>query len=480
MTVPSHFSTCALAVCFFACDPPRAEVNADPPPPPASATVSPSTSASGSAAASIPAAPSRLGLVEQKHLALDGPGVFYPVEGALLVSSQNRIGRLSTSGIEWLGRVQTLSPLGVGISVASVSGRYPDAIDVVYQTELARAPMPTYAPLTGKGTGAVFSNGGGMGWISGVARVGDSVLVAGFTHPGGGHVVAHGRGPEIERPRTTLAEAGCTPEEVQPDRWTALAVEPESYGATRAGTIISLGKLCRKRGPVAEIWDAAGGKSRIVKLDEWVKDVDSLMDLVPGKGDVAWFPRLEDERILEYRNGTFSLLPPLPNKRQGLFVSDDGTLHATDGAALFRYEGGAWTTIATFVWTPTYANFALWDGILWATTAGRVFKLEPSPSIEHSEACTTPFVHLYDVSYLAEPTYTFPTTRKALATFDRLDEIGLVEFYEGRRRLGVTVPSKDVGEAVIAHVAKTMTDEKPKLLCYAPKETRSIPVAKAK
>ncbi|MBK6520301.1 MAG: hypothetical protein IPG04_40800 [Polyangiaceae bacterium] len=49
-----------------------------------------------------------------------------------------------------------------------------------------------------------------------------------------------------------------------------------------------------------------------------------------------------------------------------------------------------------------------------------------------------------------------------------------MEFNEGARRLGLVVPSKEVGEAVIAHVKANMKDEDPKLLCYQPASTREI------
>jgi hypothetical protein len=93
-------------------------------------------------------------------------------------------------------------------------------------------------------------------------------------------------------------------------------------------------------------------------------------------------------------------------------------------------------------------------------------------------ACATPFVFLYDVSPKSEPTFTFPTTRKALSTFDKLDRIGLVEFDENGRRLGITVPDKAVGEAVMAHVVANMKDEKPRLICYQPKAPRTIKLDK--
>jgi hypothetical protein len=83
-------------------------------------------------------------------------------------------------------------------------------------------------------------------------------------------------------------------------------------------------------------------------------------------------------------------------------------------------------------------------------------------------------VYLYEVSWRNEPNYTFPTTRKALSTFPEVADITLMEYWEGRRILGVQVKSEQQGEAVIAHVKANMKDEHPELICYAPKKPRII------
>jgi len=52
-----------------------------------------------------------------------------------------------------------------------------------------------------------------------------------------------------------------------------------------------------------------------------------------------------------------------------------------------------------------------------------------------------------------------------------------VEFDDGRRRLGVVVASAEQGEALIAHLHRTMKDEDPRLFCFdvsTAKEARTI------
>jgi hypothetical protein len=44
----------------------------------------------------------------------------------------------------------------------------------------------------------------------------------------------------------------------------------------------------------------------------------------------------------------------------------------------------------------------------------------------------------------------------------------------------VTVPSKEVGDAVVAHVKATMKDEEPKVLCYEPRSPRAINLTKGR
>lgn len=88
-----------------------------------------------------------------------------------------------------------------------------------------------------------------------------------------------------------------------------------------------------------------------------------------------------------------------------------------------------------------------------------------------AEGCATPFVFLYDISAKSPPGYDFPSTRKALSTFTRVADISLIEFvHASKRRLGVLVPSAEVGRDVIAHVKGNMKDEHPELVCLAPGE----------
>jgi hypothetical protein len=97
---------------------------------------------------------------------------------------------------------------------------------------------------------------------------------------------------------------------------------------------------------------------------------------------------------------------------------------------------------------------------------------------QFTDGCPTPFVFLYDVSSKSPPAFDFPGTRKALSTFARVSDIGFIEFvHEAQRKLGVKVPSAEIGREVVAHVVANMKDEHPELVCFDPKESvRSIKI----
>lgn len=443
--------------------------------PSATAVASASASSSSNAASSIPAKPATLRPVPYLEKEITGWTRLARVDGALLVSSEDRIGRLDGEKIEWLGKVPAPLPaFGSASCVNQMSGKYPDRIDVVYSSNNGRAPMPTYMALTGKGEGYRFAPGGGAGGVIGFATIGETTLMMGYGYEG--YETIRVRGPIMARIPTRPEPAGCKPGEVQHDEYRkGYAVVPDAFGASEDGTVILVGMLCGKR-PAAEVWDK-DGKSKIHELGEWAKEMSYTTLLLPGPGDVSWIVNAGSKPILEYRGGKFSPLPVLPNLTSA-FVSSSKVLHAVDGQSIYRYADGAFTKVADVVWPHSGMQIEEWGGTFYAMIAGTLQRLEPAEPIVHAEGCKTPFVYLYDVSPKSEPNYSFPTTRKALATFDKVGDIQLLEFVEGVRRLGIKVPDAKTGEAVIAHVRSSMKDENPVLLCYEPKTPRIIDMKK--
>lgn len=465
----------AAALALSGCKDEQPEVAKDPAPLP-----SPSASASGGAVVEAPKPKETPVLGVELAPGDDTVDAVYPVDGAVLVAAGTRVGRVTEAGVEWLGAIQAERPAFGPNAIDWVGGSYPDGVDVTYSNLNGRAPSPTYQPLTGKGDSSIFSPGGGMGWIAGVARIGETTLVSGYSNTDG-YLIVHARGPKLERKSQTQKEAGC------PDKprgeYEFLprppAVPPYVFGATADGTLFALGTLCDDQGPAAEVWDPKTGKSKIHKLGEWMKDIGFLTKLLPDPGDVMWLAGDEGGPIVQYEAGTLKALEVPGEKVVDVFVSTDRVLHASDGTTIRRLEKGAWVDVARLAWFTKLGSITAHEGTFWTTLGSGLAVLRPTAPVAYHEECKTPFVYLYDVSPLSEPTYTFPTTRKALATFKDVDRLGLVDFLEGNRRLGITVPSKEIGEAVIAHVRANMKDEDPKLLCYVPTKKRDIPIGPA-
>jgi hypothetical protein len=472
---------CALSALAFSCSKSTSAPEKERPVADSPAPLAPSAAPSASAASAEREAPKKTipTLVPEpfpgtKDLAVS----LHAIEGALMVVENLRVGRIVEERVEWIGSIPDGNQHLGGNQIASVHGYWPDGVDVYYTTNEGRALQPTLFPLTGKGATRTFGDGGGLGWITGSGRLGKTTLVAGFDGPGGYRFETL-RGPTLVFKPIAAEKGGCKEGEVQNpyvDGY-AVAVPFSAMAVTEAGTVVTIGNLCeRAKTPVAEVWDQPG-KSRIIELGSLVKDVGYLPRLLKGKGDDLW---LESTPVLHYNGGKFEALPALDRPLRNLFVSPSGKLHGISGRNIVRHDEGKWTTIANLPRPMRFATIAMDDKeTLWVSWDG-VSRLREASGAESERDCKTPFVYLYDVAWQNEAAYTFPTTRKALSTFPAAGEIGLVEYFDAGRRLGVTVKSKEQGEAVVAHVKATMKDEHPELICYAPKNPRVIEMKNGK
>ncbi|NUO49724.1 MAG: hypothetical protein HOV80_12790 [Polyangiaceae bacterium] len=480
MRAPS--SLLLIAVALVACGPSKEQAAAEPAPSQAaastaSASASPSTTSSAAAAVTPPAAPPVLVPVE-KHDSKEGYRGVWTIDGALVVTSGPKVGKVTDEKVEWFGSLHSPGPGWESIEVISLSGRYPGSIDATYALRNGRAMMSGWEAVSGKVEGEKYREDFGIMFFAGMARVGDATFIAGSGYHG---TVFQLRGKTIDRAPTSPADGGCTKDEIEknsPVR-TDAAIDPWAYGSTQAGTIISIGNLCRERGVHAEVWPANGDKPKIVSLEKLVHK-EYLIEILTGPGDTAWVVDGELPRLIEYKGGEFRTLPALPRKMVDAAVSNDGTLYVTDGTKIYRLKGDAWDHVGSLAWSTDFYSFAAYDGALWTVSGGGLYRLEPGKGIGYTDDCKTPFVRLYDVSDKSELGYTFPTTTKALSTFADVEKISLVEYNESNRRLGITVPSKEIGEAVIAHVKANMKGEDPDLVCYVPKRPSVIKIAKAK
>jgi hypothetical protein len=383
-------------------------------------------------------------------------GSLYASGKELLVLSDNRIGRVVGDKIEWFYKFERGEPGAFGYRMLrDITGTYPDGLFGYLVYENGRAPVPGIAPLTGKGgQEVVFAPGGGWGNINGVATVGESVVVHGEDNYEGPKVLTV-RGPRVERYIIPASSQGC--ENTMP--FPKGALNATAFGGAKNGMLAAVGDHCSDEKQAAvEIWPPNETKPKLVKLDR-------------KKGD--FFVPFSSGSILEIRGDQVTQLPETGDLQRA-YLEPDGTLAVVTQDAILKLDEGAWKTAARLAFGTRVRSIARHDGTLWIGTDGGIARLVEGKPSDYTDECKTPFVFLYDVSWKAEPTYTFPTTRKALSTFADKDKIKLVEIALGKRRLGLTVPDKKVGEAVIAHVKANMKDENPKLLCLSPQVTREI------
>lgn len=447
--------------------------------PTASAPPPPSASARPASAVEVrPPLPPRL----VTKLASDARGSsLWTVPDALLTASTDQVWRLTEEGTgEPLGKVDfTNGPFGEPV-IQWVGGRHPDAIDVLFTMSHGRVSEPSYWPLTGKGKRHRFAEGGGHAIFVGVARIGESALASATSSIDGNHIV-HVRGPWVGRVPTPW-EGKCPPptEHAHIGR-VPFAVEPYAFGASNDGTLFMVGALCAKT-PAVEVWDAAGGAPRITPLGHLLKKVDYSTQLIVGPGDRAWIFHRGRGPVVEMRGAVAAPLTGLSRPVQNAFLSTGGVLHVSDGHAIFRQEGERMVEVARVSWPAEVTGVGVDRGVFWVVIDSRIHRLEKTEAEPEGDGCPGAFVHLYDVSYETEPRFTFPTTRKALSTFARLEGVELVDFEVGAQRmLGLVAPSREIADALIAHVKANMKDEEPYLVCHRPKAPlRKIPIAAGK
>jgi len=468
-----------LLACLASC-----KKNESPPPqkePPKDAT---SAAPSASAATAPERAPKEVPTLvfEAFEPKGDKPQVVFGVEGAVVVTHQQRVGRIVGDEVEWLK--QTI-PAELGGPLAThideVRGRFPDAIDVLYSNESQRVPVPSYMPLTGKGRARSLGYSGAPSSITDLASIGDSVLLLGWSYDNDfGIIMETVRGPKLEHKQQMPTEAGCKPGEVERAEFMPIrpAIWARAMAASRSGTLVMVGNLCDKRGPALEVWETPA-KSKFVDLSPFVKDIGWFPKLVAGKDEV-WLHSGKNNPIIEYKDGEAKALPKTPAPPTLAFVSTSGALHVVAGASLLRLDQGAWTELGRLSWPMLFRSFVVDGDSMWASANDKVYRVRQGKGWSFGEDCKTPFVYLYDVNPGNANKFTFPSTRKALSTFPGVAELRLVEINEGARRLGVVVKSKEQGEALIAHVKDTMKDEDPILICHAPKNPRVIEIKDGK
>lgn len=446
-------------------------------PPAASSVVAVTPSASASSSARSASMPPKEGLpllVPDAPIPATKGYDFYPIKGAFLVRDGMRVGRLVDDKIEWVGTLPEINDSLGGSYIDDITGVWPD-VEVAFSAMNGRAAQPSIFPMGGtKGRTVRFGEGGGIGWIRGIVHVDKTTLVAGSDMFMGSRFETL-RGPGLVIKPITAEKFGCNPEDVRHQGGEfPIALPFSAVATTEKGTLVTIGDLCDKRKrPGAEIWETPA-KSRIVELGDLLKEFDYFPKIVEGKGDELWV-RFKSG-LLHYRDGKFESIPAPMHKLSSLFVSPDGKFHGISKRQLMRFDDGKWTPIARLPRGLEPDKIAMDEkGTIWIDHNGISKLLEAEQDIA-DEPCPTPFVYLYEVSWKNENKYTFPTTRKALASFPDVAKIKLIEYNDWGRKLGVQVESEAQAEALITHIKATMKDELPELLCTEPKHPRIIEI----
>jgi hypothetical protein len=481
-----------IAACMsfvLACSQEEQKREVAPEPLPSGAAPSATPSASSSTASKAPPKPPEPPTL--KRVVLELPEVeeavsLHTIDGAVMVATKRRVGRLVGKKVEWIGKIPPGSKFIGPTRVRRVVGKWPEEVAAIYHNDNGRAPSPTYFPLKGDGGPYEFSSGGGSGWVAGAARRGETTTIAGYDLYKGHHIVKV-RGPMV-KPALRPADAdGCEAPKFAIAKEGFPAVPSSSYTATRAGTIISLGTYCKTKGAALEVWQDPTKASTIISVAEQLGEYHAYQtELLRGRGDTLYVVPPGKRPILRYHDGKVSALPKLDGVRHGTFVSPHGALFASDGLNVFELVDGGWVKRFELDWSDHYLRFAKLDDHFLAVSAATIYELQETKPIAldpkaASVDCDTPMVHVFDVSDRTQRGHRFPDSARRLSTFADLDRVKLVDFrHEGRRRIGITADDWETAKAVFAHARKTNPMHHPRLVCYAPAEPRVLEVKPAK
>ncbi len=393
----------------------------------------------------------------------------YVIDGHLLVSSRYRVGKVVGDRIEWIAKATETMAGGGDNLIQSLWGRSLGELNATLRNDNGRIGTELFDAVTGEGYDTAYGPGGGYGSISGYAYLGESMVLFGRDYMGPRMEV--GRGKPVERYSIPAGSVGCKTPGYQPMG----AVHSWAFGGARNGMLVSAGAHCDGDKPALEVWPPNEKKPSIVKLDAWLDEQARFDAVEPVGADAVWLLPYRGTKILELRGDKVTVVHDIEGYDKGQMGADD-TLYVSDKRNLWEVRGAERKIVAKLAWPTHLHAIVRHEGTFWVRVLGSVYRLVPGKDPEVLDECKTPFVHLYDVKVDVLPDFTFPATRKALSSFSGAKEVSLVEFVEGARRLGVVVPSREVGEAVVAHVKATMKDEQPRLVCYEPKSPKVHPI----
>lgn len=401
-------------------------------------------------------------------------------------------------------------------SVIDVRGAWPAGVDLVAIGTTGRTGIAEHWVLTAEGR-----------WVSRRSRT--ASLPAGVADVDGSRVTlefpamlpgAHKpelrtlRGPKLVR-NQAAPSAECTAkmraEGFPPAFMPSTAVVPEALGATRAGTMLVVGRGACDELPTLESWAPKSTSSTLTKLGlaqdkPWFADAQ----IVTGSGaDEAW---ILSSQVVHYAGGALRRLPELPT---GLALAaapaGEGSVYVLSSLVdagtgkqqaprVYRFD------TASAAWQPIDLGGASPDsivadaqGTVWISAGNTLLRTRRSsdersvvvaaPATDSAKGqrrpralpkpasplCPTNLVVLYGFTKLTPPDYDFPLTRKAIKGHTELAGTRFVVAEDGGQRFFTAiVPSVAIGRKLVALIEREVQGSKPQLLCADPVIVREL------
>ncbi|MBK8256003.1 MAG: hypothetical protein IPK82_25465 [Polyangiaceae bacterium] len=431
----------------------------------------------------ITPAPDRTGppLLTPVEVTVDGKKLdnTFQIEGALMVTQGARVGRWTNGKVEWVGETPLIEDRSVGY-VHKVSGKWPDAVDALYSNPSGRWNRSSYVAVTGKRNpptekGKALVSGGATDHIAAIVKLGNSTFVVERGFMGRFIEFTVIDGPAIPHKPKLAKDEGCERQsnprfKGPPDEFVNLevAVLPLAIESTRNGYLVSIGQHCKTEKWTAEVWDP-NGKSMLLDLPiVYSRDAphsDGTPALFRGKGNDLWFLAHPTAPILHFENGAFERVEGVTKPFITAFASPDGTLHASDGQTIHRYDQARWENAAHLPWTEDDGSMTYYDGSFWID--GK--ELRPNGGLEPRPDCSTPYVHIADGDNVDEMAAKTTAAKTALSTFPDGSSITLVRYQKAFHHfLGAAVRSTKQAESLAKHLQTSLGSDFPRPLCFEP------------
>jgi hypothetical protein len=426
-----------------------------------------------------------------------------------------RLGFIEPSG-RFLDRPELYGG-GFGLSIVDAKGAYPSGLHVLATGDTGRVAIARHWSLSEQGKWTERAWDQAFRFV-GMAELGGSIVGVrvGASLNRARPVIVTLLGSKVDRvveapPKDCLAALRAASPDIPDYFLPPAAVVTEAAGATRKGTLLSVGTPCSEGGPNLEVWAPNTAKSTLATV---TSGAGGESQIVAGRSeDEAWISN--QGRVSRYLDGKVEALPALPaelgaadlaiDRAGSLYVATaegldwvSGVRVVTKPAVLFRWSGEVWEVIPTPD-SPTSLATAD-DGTLWVSAGKALLRERLSPEDESiavavqkdqkairrsagklgrspGPLCPQNLVVLYGFTKVTPDDYDFPSTRKALKGHTELEKVRFVVARDGGQKyLSAIVPDLKTGRKLTALIEKEVKGSKPQLLCAEPEILRDLKI----